>query len=122
MAVLELARSGAEVAGVVSFHGGLDSPTPQDARNIRAKVLALHGADDPYVPAEQVAGFEEEMRKGGVDWQLIAYGNAVHGFTNPAHGNDNSKGAAYNAAADARSWLAMQQFLDEVVGPVKNAN
>jgi dienelactone hydrolase len=53
---------------------------------------------------------------------LIAYGNAVHGFTNPAHGNDNSKGAAYNTAADARSWLAMQQFLDEVVGPVKNAN
>jgi dienelactone hydrolase len=120
--VLELARSGAEVAGVVSFHGGLDSPAPQDARNIHARVLALHGADDPYVPAEQVAGFEEEMRKGSVDWQLIAYGNAVHGFTNPAHGNDNSKGAAYNAAADARSWLAMRQFLDEVVGPVKNAN
>jgi dienelactone hydrolase len=120
--VLELARSGAEVAGVVSFHGGLDSPAPQDARNIHARVLALHGADDPYVPAEQVAGFEEEMRKGGVDWQLIAYGNAVHGFTNPANGNDNSKGAAYNAAADARSWLAMRQFLDEVVGPVKNAN
>lgn len=120
--VLELARSGAEVAGVVSFHGGLDSPAPQDARNIRARVLVLHGADDPYVPAEQVAGFEEEMRKGGVDWQLIAYGNAVHGFTNPANGNDNSKGAAYNAAADARSWLAMRQFLDEVVGPVKNAN
>ncbi len=120
-AVLELARSGAEVAGVVSFHGGLDSPTPQDAKNIRAKVLALHGADDPYVPAEQVAGFGEEMRQGGVDWQLIAYGNAVHGFTNPANGSDNSKGAAYNAAADARSWLAMRQFFDEAVGPVANA-
>ena len=66
-AVLELARSGAEVAGVVSFHGGLDSATPQDAKNIRAKVLVLHGADDPYVPAEQVAAFEDEMRKGGVD-------------------------------------------------------
>lgn len=119
--VLELARSGAEVAGVVSFHGGLDSPAPQDARNIRAKVLALHGADDPYVPAEQVAGFEEEMRKGGVDWQLIAYGGAVHGFTNSANGSDNRKGAAYHAAADARSWWAMRQFLDEAVGPVKNA-
>ena len=118
-AILELARSGAEVAGVVSFHGGLDSPTSEDAKNIRAKVLVLHGADDPYVPAEQVAGFEEEMRKGGVDWQLIAYGNAVHGFTNPANGDDNSKGAAYNAAADARSWLAMRQFFDEVVGPVE---
>ncbi|MFO1422131.1 MAG: dienelactone hydrolase family protein [Candidatus Competibacteraceae bacterium] len=113
-AVLELARSGADLAGVVSFHGGLDTPTPQDAKNIRAKVLALHGADDPYVPADQVAAFEQEMRAAGVDWQLIAYGGAVHGFTNPAHGGDNSKGAAYNAAADARSWVAMRQFFNEL--------
>lgn len=112
--VLELARSGADVAGVVSFHGGLDTPTPQDAKNIRAKVLALHGADDPYVPADQVAAFENEMRQAGVDWQLIAYGGSVHGFTNPANGTDNSKGAAYNAAADARSWVAMRQFFDEL--------
>ena len=119
--VLELARSGAEVAGVVSFHGGLDTPTPGDAKHIRTKVLVLHGADDPYVPLEQVAGFEQEMRQGGVDWQLIAYGGAVHGFTNPANGSDNSKGAAYNAAADARSWLAMQQFFNEVLGPVQKA-
>lgn len=119
--VLELARSGAAVAGVVSFHGGLDTPALQDAQNIHAKVLALHGADDPYVPDEQVAAFEDEMRKGGVDWQLITYGGAVHGFTNPANGGDNSKGAAYNAVADARSWQAMQQFFDEVLGPVKNA-
>jgi len=114
MAVLELARSGADLAGVVSFHGGLDTATPQDAKNIRAKVLALHGADDPYVPADQIAAFEQEMRTAGVDWQLIAYGGAVHGFTNPAHGSDNSKGAAYNAAADARSWAAMQQFFTEL--------
>ena len=114
--VLELARSGANVAGVVSFHGGLDTPAPQDAKNIRAKVLALHGADDPYVPADQVAAFENEMRQGGVDWQLVAYGGAGHGFTNPANGSDNSKGAAYNAAADARSWAAMQQFVGELVG------
>lgn len=113
-AVLELARSGADVAGVVSFHGGLDSPVPQDAKNIRAKVLALHGADDPNVPPDQVAAFEQEMRGGGVDWQLIAYGNAVHGFTNSANGGDNSKGVAYNAAADARSWSAMRQFFDEL--------
>ena len=113
-AVLELARSGAELAGVVSFHGGLDTPAPQDAKNIRAKVLVLHGADDPHVPGEQVAAFEQEMRTAGVDWQLIASGGAVHGFTNPANGNDNSKGAAYNAAADARSWLAMQQFFIEL--------
>ena len=115
--VLELARSGAEVAGVVSFHGGLDSPAPQDAKNIRARVLALHGADDPYVPQDQVAAFETEMREGGVDWQLLAYGGAVHGFTNPANGNDNSKGAAYNAKADQRSWLAMQQFFNELFSP-----
>ena len=113
-AVLELARSGADLAGVVSFHGRLDTPAPQDAENIHAKVLALHGADDPYVPAEQVAAFEQEMRAAGVDWQLIAYGGTVHGFTNPANGNDNSKGAAYNAAADARSWAAMRQFFAEL--------
>lgn len=112
--VLELARSGADIAGVVSFHGGLDTSTPQDAKNIRAKVLALHGADDPYVPADQVAAFENEMRQAGVDWQLIVYGGAVHGFTNPANGTDNSKGAAYNALADARSWVAMQQFFNEL--------
>lgn len=118
-AVLELARSGADLAGVVSFHGGLDTPAPQDAKAIRAKVLALHGADDPYVPAEQVAAFEQEMRAAGVDWQLIAYGGAVHGFTNPAHGNDNSKGVAYNASADARSWAAMRQFFAELFGSAK---
>lgn len=112
--VLELARSGADIAGIVSFHGGLDTPTPQDAKNIHAKVLALHGADDPFVPPDQVAAFEQEMRTGGVDWQLIAYGGSVHGFTNPANGNDNSKGAAYNASADARSWNAMQQFFNEL--------
>ncbi|HEV3443700.1 MAG TPA: dienelactone hydrolase family protein [Gemmataceae bacterium] len=112
--VLELARDGAELAGVVSFHGDLSTPTPEDAKNIKAKVLAQHGADDPFVPPPQVAAFEEEMRKGGVDWQLIAYGGAVHSFTNPGAGNDNSKGAAYNAKADRRSWDAMQRFFHEI--------
>ena len=79
--VLELARSGAEISGVVSFHGGLSTPNPSDAKNIKAKVLALHGADDPNVPPKEVAGFEEEMHQGEVDWQLIAYGGAVHAFT-----------------------------------------
>lgn len=113
-AALELARGGAPVAGVVSFHGALDTPAPGDAGNIKGKVLALHGADDPSVPATQVAAFEDEMRKAGVDWQLIAYGGAVHGFTNPANGSDNSKGVAYNAAADRRSWGHMRQFLAEL--------
>jgi dienelactone hydrolase len=111
---LEIARSGADVAGVVSFHGGLDTPTPADAKNIRCKVLVLHGGDDPHVPPQDVAAFEEEMRAAGVDWQLIVYGGAVHSFTNPAAGNDKSKGAAYNAAADRRSWEAMKAFFAEI--------
>jgi dienelactone hydrolase len=113
---LELARSGADLAGVVSFHGGLATPHPEDAKNVKGKVLALHGADDPFVPAEEVAGFEDEMRKARVDWQLVKYGGAVHGFTNPDAGKDPSKGAAYDEAADRRSWAAMRDFFAEVFG------
>jgi dienelactone hydrolase len=112
--VLELARDGADVKGVVSFHGGLSTPTPQDAGNIKGKVLALHGADDPFVKADEVAAFQDEMRKGGVDWQFVSYGNAVHSFTNKAAGTDNSKGAAYNEKADKRSWDAMKTFFAEI--------
>ncbi|RII30599.1 MAG: dienelactone hydrolase [Geobacter sp.] len=112
--VLELARDGADVKGTVSFHGGLATPTPQDARNIKGKVLALHGADDPYVKADEVAAFQDEMRKAGVDWQMNIYGGAVHGFTNPDNGTDNSKGAAYNEKADKRSWEAMKLFFKEI--------
>ncbi len=112
---LELARSGAPIKGVVSFHGGLSTPTPKDAKNIKAKILALHGADDPYVPLEEVQGFEKEMNDGHVDWQLIKYSGAVHAFTNPAAGNDNSKGAAYNQRADQRSWIAMKDFFQEIL-------
>ncbi len=111
---LELARGGAALAGVVSFHGDLATPTPEDAKNIKGKILALHGADDPLVPEKVVEAFEQEMRKGGVDWQLVKYGNAVHGFTNPDAGNDNSKGVAYNANADHRSWQAMKDFFAEI--------
>jgi dienelactone hydrolase len=113
-AVLELARSGAQVRGVVSFHGNLDTPNPDDAKNIKAKVLVLHGADDPFVPMAQVTAFMDEMRKAGVDWQMIVYGGAVHSFTNPASGNDPKAGAAYNEAADRRSWEAMRLFFAEL--------
>ncbi len=111
---LELARSGAALKGVVSFHGGLATPNPADAKNIKGRVLALHGADDPYVSAAEVTGFEKEMREAKLDWQLVAYGNAVHAFTVKAAGNDNSKGAAYNEKADRRSWIAMQEFFKEI--------
>jgi dienelactone hydrolase len=112
--VLELARSGAKIDGVVSFHGGLDSPTPSDGKNIKAKVLVLHGADDPYSSPENIAAFENEMRASKVDWEMIKYGNAVHSFTDKSAGNDNSKGAAYNATADERSWQAMKDFFAEI--------
>jgi dienelactone hydrolase len=98
---LELARSGAPVLGAISFHGGLSTPNPKDAKNIKGKVLALHGADDPFVPASEVSAFEEEMRANKVDWQLIAYGGAVHSFTHLHAGNDNSKGE--NAQRSTRS-------------------
>jgi dienelactone hydrolase len=114
--VLELARSGVDIAGVVSFHGNLDTPHPEDAKNIKAKVLALHGANDPFVPQKDVAAFEDEMRQAGVDWQLVIYGGAVHGFTNPDSGNDPSTGLAYNEKADKRSWEAMRSFFGELFG------
>jgi dienelactone hydrolase len=111
--VIELARSGADIAGVVSFHGGLDSPHPEDGKNIKCKVLALHGADDPHVPAKDLAAFEDEMRQAKVDWELVKYGGAVHSFTDWNAGNNPAQGAAYNEKADKRSWEAMQQLFAE---------
>jgi dienelactone hydrolase len=113
---LELARSGADLAGVVSFHGGLATPSPDDAKNIKGKILVLTGADDPGVTPERVMTFEDEMRRAGVDWHLVSYGGAVHGFTNPANGADNSRGVAYNEKADKRSWRAMKNFFEEIFG------
>lgn len=112
--VIELARAGADLAGVVSFHGGLDSPDPAAGKNIKCKVLALHGADDPFVPAADLAAFENEMRQAHVDWQLIKYGGAVHSFTDRDAGSNNLAGAAYNEAADRRSWEHMKLFFAEI--------
>jgi dienelactone hydrolase len=113
---LELARSGAPVRGIVTFHGSLNTPNPADARNIRGKVLVLHGADDPYVKPDEVKSFMDEMRGAGVDWQIVYYSGAVHAFTDRRAGSDNSKGAAYNEAADRRSWQAMKDFFAEIFG------
>ena len=111
--VLELARAGVDLAGVVSFHGMLGTPSPATEKP-KAKINVQHGADDPNIKPEQVAAFQEEMRKAKADWQFTSYGNAVHSFTNPDAGNDPSKGMAYNKEADERSWKAMQAFLSEL--------
>jgi dienelactone hydrolase len=110
---LELARSGAPLVGTISFHGGLGTKSPAAAGSIKGRVLALHGAADPFVPPAEVAAFQKEMDDAKVDWQMVFYSGAVHSFTNPDAGNDPSKGAAYDAKADARSWEAMKAFLAE---------
>jgi dienelactone hydrolase len=112
--VLELARSGADIAGVVSFHGSLDTPNSEDAKNIKAQVLVCHGALDPHVDREAVNGFFDEMNAAGVDYQFIAYSGAVHAFTQKSAGDDPSRGAAYNAVADRDSWQHMKDFFAEV--------
>ncbi len=112
--VIELARSGAKISGGVSFHGGLDSPAPEDGKNIQAKLLICHGADDPFVPPAEIDAMKAELNAAKVDWQMIYYSGAVHSFTQAMAGSDNSRGAAYNEKADRRSWLAMQDFLNEV--------
>ena len=112
--VLELARGHAPVVGVVSFHGGLDTPAPAETKDVKAKVLVLHGADDPFATKEQINAFMDEMIKSGADWQMIFYGGAVHSFTNPEADKFAIKGIAYNEKADKRSWGAMRQFLDEL--------
>jgi len=112
--VLEMARAGLPLAGVVSFHGGLDSPNPQDGKNIKGKVLVLHGADDPFVSPENLKAFKSEMEQAGVDLRFIAYPGAVHSFTQPKADDDPFDGTAYNKAADEDSWEQMQQFFDEI--------
>lgn len=112
--VLELARAGELLGGVVSFHGGLDTPDPSEARRIKAKVLVLHGGRDGFVTGEQVAAFKQEMEQAGVDYRLVIYPEAAHSFTVPEAGSDPSAGMAYNADADQRSWEEMQRFFGEI--------
>lgn len=115
--VLELARSGAPLAGVVSFHGGLDAPMPAAEGKLTAKVLALHGADDPFVPPAEVKGFEEEMRNAKADWELVSYGGAVHSFSEP-EANMTGK-AEYNAKVAKRAFIAMNDFFAEAFSNTK---
>ena len=112
--VLELARGGADLKAVVSFHGVLTTTAPATAGGVKASILVCTGADDPLVPAEQVAAFEAEMRAAKVaDWQLISYGNTLHGFTNPSADGSILASALYNQSADRRSWAAMKSLFEE---------
>jgi dienelactone hydrolase len=112
---LEAARGHLNVKGVVSFHGGLARDAARAIEPITVPVLVCHGADDPYESKEEITAFQQEMRDTKADWQMIYYANAVHGFTNPEYGNDNSKGAAYNEKAANRSFDHLKLFLHEVL-------
>lgn len=113
MCVLDLARSGADLRGVVSFHGIFVAPENLPNAAIKAKILALQGHDDPMVPPAQVLALETELTQAKADWQIHLYGNTMHAFTNPA-ANDPKLGTVYNAVADKRSWVAMKNFLSEI--------
>ena len=112
--VLELARGGADLAGVVSFHGGLDFPIAEETKNIKGSVLICTGADDPMVTPDKVDAFEDQLRKAKVDYQIQVYGGAVHAFSNPAADAHNIPGIKYNEKADKRSWEAMKSFFAEL--------
>ena len=113
LCVLDLARIGTDIRGVVSFHGLFGSPGNTAGNKIRAKVLALHGWDDPMAPPDQVISLAEELSGMGADWQIHGYGNTLHAFTNP-QANDPEFGIVYSPDADRRSWNAMQDFLTEI--------
>jgi dienelactone hydrolase len=111
--VLELARSGAQIPAVVSFHGGLGTEGAASAETLKAKVLVLHGADDPLVPPAEVSAFESEMRAAKADWQLVSFGNAVHSFTDPgAHWKGT---AEYNPVVARRAFAMMEGFFEETL-------
>jgi dienelactone hydrolase len=111
---LELARDGAPLRGIVSFHGGLETQRPAAAGQVKAKILVCHGAEDPFVPPAQVTAFAEEMTNAKADWQLVMYGGTVHSFTNPTADSIGNPGLAYNKQTDERSWKAMRTFFDEI--------
>lgn len=115
MCALDLARSGADILGAVSFHGLFDPPG-LPAQKIRAKVVAYHGWDDPMVPPEKVVALGQELTEAGSDWQIHAYGNVAHGFTNPNAHEIGLDGVRYNALAAERSWTSFINLLEELFG------
>jgi dienelactone hydrolase len=115
LCALDLARSGADIAAAVSFHGLLDPPG-LEAEDIKAKVVAFHGWDDPMVPPEAVVALGRELTDAGSDWQIHAYGNVAHGFTNPNAHEIGIEGVRYNALAAERSWTSFVSLLEECFG------
>lgn len=110
---LEAGYAGADVAGIASFHGGLATPHPEDAKNIKGKVIVFHGGEDPYVSKAEVDTLVDNLKKAKIDWQLVEYSDAVHGFTNAEHPPKPGAGMAYNEKADRRSWIGLKDFLAE---------
>jgi dienelactone hydrolase len=115
-AALELARSGAPVLGVVCFHGGLSTPNPDDAKNIKGRVLVCTGASDSFIPQEMRDAFEKEMADAHVNWEMDVYADAVHAFTNPNAGKFGNPNIQYNKEADERSFARMLSFFNEIFG------
>ena len=114
LCVLDLARSGSDVRGVASFHGMFGAPGNTAGNRITARVLCLHGYDDPMAQPQDMLALASELSEAGADWQIHAYGGTVHAFTNPA-ANDRASGIEYSASADRRSWSALLDFLEEVM-------
>ena len=112
--VMEMAKDGLDLKGVVSFHGGLDASPLSPGATFTTKVLALCGADDPFENPADMTAFEQQLRDNKVDYQIVMYGHAVHAFTDKDVGLLNLPGAKYNAAADHRSWQAMKDFFAEI--------
>jgi len=113
LCVLDLARTGADVLGVASFHGLFAKPDNLDRMTIAAKVLVMHGWNDPMATPDQVLALATELTEAGADWQIHAYGNTLHAFTNP-EANDPTLGTVYSGDADRRSWNSLQLFLAEI--------
>ncbi len=113
LCVLDYARSGADILGVVSFHGLLSAPENLQTQPIKAKVLVLHGHDDPMVPVDHVTALQQELTEAGADWQVHSYGHTMHAFTNPV-ANDPEFGTVFQPQADQRSWASLQLFLREI--------
>jgi dienelactone hydrolase len=113
---LELARTGASLAAIATFHAGLMAELPEDSGRIRAKVLVCHGAEDPLVKKDAVDTVMAELRRDKADWQVVYYGNAMHSFTNPAANKLGVPGLGYDKKADERSWAAMRHLFDETFG------